>query len=158
MKLFEGDPVKPHVDKLMEHITPKIGDVYQHADIAHVAEVEYPSSRYRSIITAWKKRLMRELNIDLDSVSGIGYRVLDDNERVAVGIKDFATSVRHMGHSVDRISRADTAKLDDMHRRQQDHAVRLTQEIVASGRKASKHIGFAGRVVSLPRPPKKESA
>jgi hypothetical protein len=150
-KLFEGQPIKPNVDRLIEQLKPNTGDVFQHEDIAHVAGVTYPSGRYRSLIASWRSRLSRELNIDIAPVSGVGYRVLDDNERVAYGIKDYGHSVRRMGRSANRIATAVTAKLDDNHRRQQDHAVRLTQELVQSARKVSKQIGIAGRVVTLPR-------
>lgn len=150
-KNFEGEPIKPNVDLLIEGLKLQIGDVVRHDDIADVSGVEYKSSRYRSVVDAWRKRLLREMNLDLQAVAGYGYRVLDDNERVRAGIKDFSQSVRRMGRSVDRMQRADAAKLDDNHRRQQDHAVRLTQAIVQSGRKAAKEIGFAGRVVSLPQ-------
>lgn len=154
MKLFQGDPIKPHVDKLMEGITPRIEDVYDHNDIAHISGIDYPSHRYRALINAWRKRLRRELNIDIASVPNVGYRVLNDNERVSAGVKDFAASVRDMGRSVDRMQRADTSKLDEMHRKQQDHAIRLKQ-VLDHGRKEARQIGFAGRVVTLPR---KESA
>lgn len=150
-KPFEGESIKPHVDRLMEAYEIKQGDVLMHEDIAHTAGVEYGSARYRSLIQSWRARLMREKNIDIQSKPGIGYMALYENERVAYGIKDFSHSVRRMGKSVNRIAAADTAKLDDIHRRQQDHAVRLTQELVQSGRKASKQIGLAGRVVTLPR-------
>lgn len=151
MKPFEGKPVKPHVDRLMEAHEMKQGDVLMHEDIAHAAGVEYGTAQYRSVIQSWKARMFREKNIDIASKPGIGYMALDDNERVSYGIKDFSHSVRRMGRSANRISSADTAKLDDNHRRQQDHAVRLTQELVQSGRKAAKQIGLAGRVVTLPR-------
>lgn len=157
MKLFEGDSIKPCVERLMEQIKPQPGDVYQHPDIAHIAECDYPSNRYASVISAWRKRLLREINIDVEVIVGIGYRVLEENERVSVGIKDFSQAVRQVGRSAERIARADTKKLDDMRRRQQDHAVRLTREIAESGRKASRQIGFAGRVVTLPRPKKAEN-
>src|SRR5690348_13306530 len=100
----------------MENIKPKSGDVYDHKDIAGVAGVEFPSNRYRGLISAWRKRLLRELNIDIEAVIGFGYRVLDDNERVSVGIKDFGLSVRNMGRSAQRIALADVQKLDDTHR------------------------------------------
>lgn len=150
-KAFVGEPIRPHVELLMESIKPEAGDAYSHRQLADVAGLTYPSARYMAVIGAWKRRLLREVNVDLQSVPSFGYRVLDDNERVGAGIRDFSRSVRSMGKSADRISRADVAKLDDHHRRQQDHAVRLTQQLVASGRSAAKEIGLAGRVVSLPR-------
>ena len=150
MKPFQGNEVKTRVDKLMEAIKPKTGDVYLHQDIAHAGDCEYPSHRYRSVITSWRKRLMRDLNVDIGAVVGIGYRVLDDNERVSFGIKNFSESVRAMGKSVNRIERADTKRLDDHHRRQQEHTKRL-RDLVDSGRGAQKQIAVAGKVVALPR-------
>lgn len=154
-KPFDGDPIKPQVDKLMAQFSElKAGDVLMHEDIAHVAGSEYGTSRYRSVVNAWRHRLLREKNIDIAPRSGIGYFVLSENERVSYGIGDFALSVRRMGKSASRIAAAESAKLDDNHRRQQDHAVRLTQELVQSGRKVAKQIAVSGRVVTLPRPNK----
>lgn len=151
MSIFSGDEVKRRVDLLMkEWPHPEADSVYLHQDIAHVAECKYGSARYRSVIASWKRRLMKELNIDIDSVVGHGYRVLTENERVAVGIKDFGLARRSMGRSVNRIERAETGKLDDHHRKQQDHAKRL-RELVDSGRKAEKSIAIVGKVVALPR-------
>lgn len=151
MKPFQGQAMKPHLDKLLEAFKPKEGDVFLHQDIAHVSGISYKSSRYSGLIVAWKKWLMREANIDLESVKDVGYRCLSDNERVSVGIKDFSHSVRNTARAANRISLADTAKLDENHRRQQDHAGRLMQSLVDSGRKAAKQISLAGRVVLLPR-------
>jgi hypothetical protein len=158
MKPFQGEAIKPCVDALIEAFELKAGDVIEHQQIAEVAKTKYRTNRYGGIVVAWRKRLLREQNLDLQVITGYGYRVLDDNERVSVGVKDFTHSVRKMGRSAERIARADNAKLDDHHRRQQDHAVRLTQEIVQSGRTAARQIGFAGRVVSLPRKNKDEAA
>lgn len=147
---FEGDDVKRRVDRLMEQLKPQPGDVYLHQDIAHIAECKYPCPKYRSVIASWKRRLMKELNVDIDAVVGHGYRVLSENERVSVGIRDFGHARRSMGRSVNRIERAETGKLDDFHRRQQDHAKRL-RELVDSGRKVEKQIAIVGKVVALPR-------
>ena len=159
MALFEGKPIKPAVNRLMEWFDKRGDkDVFLHQDIAFIAECEYPSDRYGTVVQSWRKRLMRELNVDLEAVIGHGYRMLTDNERVRVGLKDFALSVKQMDRSSERILRADAKKLDDHHRKQQDHAVRLLTELVTSGRKASRAIGFAGRVVTLPRPEKDKAA
>lgn len=149
--MFAGKPIKPHVDLLMQAYTPKAGDVFDHKDLAQTAQVEPDSARYRQLITAWRKRLIAELNIDIDSVRGFGYRVLEENERVSTGIRDFKFSVRSMGKSSQRIALAETSKLDETHRQQQDHAVRLTNSLLESARKTQKQIAFSGRVVALPR-------
>lgn len=151
MKAFHGQPIKPNVEKLLEAFKPKPGNVFLHQDIAQASGVAYRSSRYGALIAAWKRELLNSANIDLDSVQGIGYRCLEDNERVRVGINDVRHSIRKLGRSADRIARADTSKLDDVHRRQQDHANRLLQSVIDSGRKASRQIAVSGRVVLLPR-------
>lgn len=112
MKPFEGQAIKPHVDKLLEAFQPKPGDVFLHQDIAHASGIAYKSSRYGGLIVAWKKALMHAANVDLEVVQGIGYRCLSDNERVGVGIKDFSHGVRRIGKAAERIARADTVKLD----------------------------------------------
>lgn len=151
MKPFQGDNIKTRVDKLMKEITPRIGEVCMHQDIAAIADCKYPSNTYRSVMASWRRRLMREHNIDLGTEVGIGYRVLNDNERVGAGVKNFTEATRAMGKAVNRIQRANTDLLDEHHRRQQDHAKRLG-DLVEASRLEQKHIAIAARVASLPRP------
>ncbi|MFM7007999.1 MAG: hypothetical protein ACKO0Z_01485 [Betaproteobacteria bacterium] len=146
---FSGNEIKPDVDKLMEHFDLHPGDVILHQDIAHVANARYQSNRYRSIIVAWRRRLLREKNIDIAPKIGHGYFVLSDNERVSYGVTDFEHSVRKMGKSADRVSRADAAKMDDTHRRQRDHSVRLMSELMQAARNTKKQISLAGGVDSV---------
>ena len=150
MALFQGDQVKRRVDILMTQLNPKPGDVFMHQDLAALADCEYPSHRYTAVIGGWRSRLLREMNIDIDNIVGIGYRVLDENERVDTGIRDFGRSRRRMGKSINRIQRADTDKLDDFHRRQQDHA-KILQARLDDVRSAEKQIAIVGKVVPLPK-------
>lgn len=148
--MLKGNNISSRVDKLMKEIEPKSGDVYMHADIAATAGSKVDSNEYRAVIESWKRRLMRDKNIDIASVRSVGYRVLDENERVGHGIQDYGLSVRRMGKAVTRIERADTKLLDDNHRRQQDHAKRL-RDIVNASKAEKKTIAISGNVVSLPR-------
>lgn len=150
MKRFEGSEVRRRVDMLMEQISPQPGDVYLHQDIAQMSDCQRDTPRYRAVVQSWRKRLIREWNVDIDVVFGHGYRVLNENERVDVGIKDFGHARKRMGKSVNRIERADVAQLDERHLKQHDHAKRL-RELVDSTRTAEKQIAIINKVAALPR-------
>lgn len=149
--VVRGIPIAPDVDRLMT-IAFEVGQVYRHEDLAAVIDESSVSGRYRSVISALKKRLRRERNLDLQSVTGLGYKVLDDNERVDAGIKDLSRSVRNVAKAADRMAAANTEKLDDLHRAQKEHGVRLALQLHNDGKSAGKQIANAAKVVTLPRP------
>lgn len=156
MKMFEGDPVRPHVDRLMEGVEPKVGDRYQHDDLAHIAGVKYRTGRYFAVMGAWKKRL-RDLGFDLQVNPGIGYIVLTANESVDAGCRDARFSVRKMRRALSRISRANVAELDEIHRRRYDHAATLRQ-IVDDASRGVREMTFAARAIGNPRAPGEQAA
>ena len=151
MKPFLGEPVKPAVDKLMETFKLKVNDVIQHEDIAHIIKQKYGSNRYRTLVQAWIRRVRAEQSLILEAISGIGYRVLNDNERVGTGIRNYKRSITYGGRALDMVAGAETKNLDESHRHQQQHAVRL-RDVLEQARKAVRSVALAGRIVSLPRP------
>lgn len=151
MTPFAGKDRKPAIDALMQAYEYKYGQVYDHRDIAHIIGVAYPSHAYFGIVQSWRNRLMKEKNIDLICVRDVGYRVLEEPERVHCGTKDFRQSVRGMGYAVNRIGAAETAKLPESERKMQDHALRLGAALVNEGRKVSRQVAVAGKLTVLPK-------
>lgn len=153
MKAFEGKEVAPDVQKLLTHFDGKLEPnvAIEYSEMADVIDTPVSSNRFRTVITAFRKTVLREMNIDFAAISGYGLRVLFENERVSHGVNDFHRAGKRLGKAVDRISRSDAAKLDAMHLQQRDHAVRLGTEVVESARKAQRQIAMSGKVTVLPR-------
>lgn len=151
---FGGVPTAPDVTLLLEAIPPdsmEPGSVYTHADLASVFTVSPKSNRYRSVVAAWRNKILQDHNIDITAEIGVGYRVLKDDERITHGVRDAKGARKKLTRAAHRIDRADRSLLTDAQRKQADHAVRLFGAQALALRGAEKEVSSAGKVVSLPR-------
>lgn len=153
MKPFSGREVAPDVEKLMRHYRDKLepNAAVEYAAVAEIIGVPVTSNRFRTVLHAFRRAALRELNVDFRVESSYGLIVLFENERVSAGVHDFNRAGKRLGKAVDRIAKSDVAKLDAMHLQQRDHAVRIGAEVVEASRKAQKQIAMSGKVTVLPR-------
>lgn len=120
-----GVPTEPDVKKLLTTFTNlKAGNVITHTDIENTIQVKPGTSRYKTIVTAWRRRLLNEQNIDMEAVPSVGLRVLEQFERVTVSVRDFRRGVRRIGKSVSRIRRVPVEQLTPREQVKTEHATR----------------------------------
>lgn len=153
--LIGGMPTAPDVTRLMETFPVSEmaeGDVIKHSAIASALRISKSSTRYRSVVSAWRKKLRIEHNIDVAAETGIGYRVLSDSERVSHGLRDYRSSTRKLVRAADRIARANPEKLSEPEARKREHANKLLASQISIARSTVHEIGSAGRVTTNPRP------
>jgi hypothetical protein len=100
---FGGMPTDIDVRRL-EEAFPKLqeGDDISHEQVEAVIGVDHTKSRYRVVTNAWRKQLLRDSNIELGSVSGVGFRCLKPEERISGSVKGFQQGVRKQMRSVKR--------------------------------------------------------
>lgn len=119
---FGGMPTQIDVDKLREAF-PAIeeGDEVRHEDIEAVLGLERGSNRYKTVVEAWRKRLLND-GIDLGAVAGIGLKSLNATERIEKSVDGFQSGTRKQLRSIKRsqLVRTDdpilTAKQDTLRR------------------------------------------
>lgn len=153
--LISGMPTAPDVTRLMETFPVSEmteGEVIKHSAIAGALRVEKKSARYRSVVSAWRKKLRIDHNIDIAAEVGVGYRVLTNSERVSYGLRDYRSSTRKLVRAADRIARADPEKLSEPEARKREHANKLLASQISIARSTVHEIGSAGRVTTNPRP------
>src|SRR5574343_393784 len=81
--LFCGVPTKIDVDKLMDLFKRfKEGDIIPYTDVESVGSVTRNTGRYGSVVSAWRRRMMREANALLIAVPNEGYRIETPAERM----------------------------------------------------------------------------
>lgn len=85
MSLFTGTvPLEVDVTPLIEkYKQAEIGFVVTHQEIVNTTSVAYGTHRYMTVVNVFKARMLREYNMDLGSVHGVGYRVLDSLGRMS---------------------------------------------------------------------------
>lgn len=141
---FGGIPTDGDVRNLVEHLgTPRAGDEFTHEQVEAVIGATRDTNRYRSVTLAWRKRLMRDHNLDVAALSGVGFRCLTDSERVAAGVTGVQSGLRKQLHSVVRADRVQTD--DESLRAKQDVLRRYGIALRAEATKAM-------RLIEPPKP------
>lgn len=148
-----GVPTEPDVKALLQAITNlEPGKVVEHAEIEAVIKVDRRKSRYRTVVDAWRARLLREQNVDLQARAGVGFVVLTEEERVGASVRDYGSGARKMGRSVRRIGRVRVEQLEPADQRKVEHVRRHMEATLSSVRESTKEIAVALKPQeSLPR-------
>lgn len=123
---FGGIPMEPQVRKLLDTFGSPEPGIIRHDQIETVIGENRRSSRYQSIVVAWRKRMFKEQNIDSDAVRGVGVKILTESERVDVSGKDFGRASKRVVRSHHRISVVQNEKLDEKTKYKADHLRRIT--------------------------------
>ena len=107
--MFNGSPTGADVRKLLDAFgAPPVGWEVTHEAVADVLGVEIGGHRYRTVIAAWRKTLLDRHDVDLGSVHGVGYRALNAQERVDIGIAGSRVGMRKILRSARRGDRVVT--------------------------------------------------
>lgn len=138
--VLNGKPTKPFVDKIMDRVRlMKAGDVLSHIELEVVVGEDRKSDRYRSVIGAVKRVLLRELSIDLLSVRGTGYQIPTGFEQVRSGVGRVRSGCRRIARGVKVVAVVDDKRLaSQAERSARDHVLmtaRHLQAISASQKK-----------------------
>lgn len=136
-----GMPTEPDVKRLIEAFpSPKIGEIITHQQIVSVIGAAPGSTRYRTVVTAWRRQLFRQHNIDTKAVPGIGIAFLTASERVTESIRGYSAHVRGIRRDVRRIRSVRAEELTDQQQRATEHATRHMEATLSQARTDSKAI------------------
>lgn len=93
-------------------------------------------THFTSVLSAWRRRLRSEQNIDTDPLPGQGIRLLRGGERLRVSVRDFTFSVRKSVRSLRRLKATPSHELTVSERQQQEHYGLLIAHSVFEARRA----------------------
>lgn len=147
-----GVPVRSDVDRLIEGLEYEPGTLIAHNEIAALIGVAKGTNRYRTVVGAWKRRMLSERNVDIQVERGVGYRVLLEPERVAHGVKGYRAALKAGGKAVGRVARADPERLNGTQQRQRDYMIKQGAALIHEGRAATREVARIGRYEGNPRP------
>lgn len=138
---FAGMPTEPDVKKLREHFSelPE-GLEIPHEEIETCIAAKRDQSRYRTIVTAWRKSLLNQNNVELGSVAGVGYKVLTPGERLRHNYDGFQQGTRKQARSIRRVSIIPDDRLSLPERGKRDHIQRMGAMIVSQSAELAKTI------------------
>ncbi len=123
---FGGVPTEPDVKKLIgAYGSPAEGTVLPYDELSEVLQLSRRSSRFRTVITAWRKQLLKEYNLDSKARVGEGIVILTPEQRVEESGKNLLSSARQVRRGFVRASTVPTARLDGISRQKHDHMMRI---------------------------------
>lgn len=141
---FGGVPTAPDVQKLIDQLgVPEVGTLIAYDTLAGVIRSHPDSSRFISVITAWRKRLDREHNVIMDAVPNKGYKILDPKGRVAQSSNRLKSGMRKVRRAADVALRTDAATLTDDEKRARDCVINVGSQTQLAAATESRKLRFA---------------
>ena len=142
--IFQGGvPTEPDVKRLdVAFPSPETETEITHDQLEAILNLSRRSSRYRTVLQAWRRKLMRLKNLDTEAIPNRGYKILREYERVNVSAKNFRQGVRKVGRAVTRIERVNVAKLTQEEQRKAEHVQQQMSSTLAVARGTAKAVAI----------------
>jgi len=117
-----GVPTEPDVKTLMDQYG-EIGEgvTIPWEEISLAINVPCKSSRYRTVVNAWRKRMEKEKGMLLIAINGVGLEVASPSQRVTKAHGYYKQSLRRVKRSTDIADGTDRVRLTDIERRACDY-------------------------------------
>lgn len=149
---FGGIPTEPDVRKLMDHFGVPQPGLIAHEVLEQLVGHEHTSSRYVTVVGAWRKKLLREFNVASKAEPGDGIKILTEPERVEESRRRLGQSARQAARDHRWALMIDASKLDDVARKKLDHTLRATAAVATAAAVNIKELATALKApAQLPR-------
>ncbi len=151
--VMNGKPTGPQVQKLFDHVKQtKAGDTITHETIETMFGETRKTSRYRTLIGAAKRRILRELHIDLRAVPSVGYEHPEGWTQVGQGIARVRRGTKSIVRGVQVTAIVSDERLPEpKHRAARDFIVSKARYLAELAKAEKKTIELAiGRPEVLP--------
>lgn len=110
-KMFLGGvPTGPEVDRLIKEIEARPGVEVTYQEVERITGIRQRDNRFRSVTSAWRKRVFRERAIQVKAEGG-RFVMLTPDEALTNGIVSFHKIGRALGRTSVRISVINEAEL-----------------------------------------------
>lgn len=135
-----GIPTEPDVAKLIEAFSvPPAGTIIKHNDIESIIG-KRTTNRYKSVTTAWRRKLYKDHNVVMGSVATVGYKSLLPDERADFIGKKYKTGVRHVRRSQSVAIRTDLAGMSAESKRAVNHVKSTAAALILADATAAKQL------------------
>lgn len=130
-RLFKGSiPTDVDVELLRQKFgVPDPGQTILYTEIEKAINQPHQSNRWRSIVTAWRKKLDRESNILLRAEPRKGFVAMDGHSRVDYSTSTFRGGLRRVAKAALVAVRTDRDSLDPEETRALDHVQKVAGAI-----------------------------
>jgi hypothetical protein len=129
-----GIPTEADVHQLFAvYGVPAEGVRMPYLDITAIIHVDPSMSRFRTVTSAWRNRLVREHNVYLRAGDG-AYTALAPGERVDLSSTKLRMGVRSFRRAHTVVTSTDWARLSVKERQQAEHIQRVATTVMQSAR------------------------
>jgi transcription initiation factor TFIIIB Brf1 subunit/transcription initiation factor TFIIB len=116
----------PEVRALMEEVSQRdIGHTWTHDEFERIIGSRRDTDRYRTVLATSRNRMLREWNVWIDSVHGVGYKLADRSERIRRACQKQTTGMNMIAKAVVIATTTAREGLSDEDKRVHDHFVKL---------------------------------
>ncbi len=151
--VMNGKPTGPQVQKLFDHVkqtTPN--DIIKHETIELLFGEKRGTHRYRTLISTSKRRILRELHLDLRAVPGVGYEHPEGWTQIRQGVARIRTGTKSIVRGVQVAAVVSDERLPEpKHRAARDFIVNKARYLAEIAKTEKKSVELAvGRPEVLP--------
>ncbi len=151
--IMQGRPTAREVQAIVALFeTKRAGDLLPHEVLETLARAEPGSARYRTVIGAARRRILREHGVELMTVRGLGYKVPTGDEQLRQSAGHLRRGVKRIGYGARVADAIADHRLDTQGRARRDHIVQRIAYLAAMGKVERKELEMElGKTETLPR-------
>lgn len=122
-RVITGRPTGPQVEKLMAAIGKdlKRGDSITKERISEIIGEKADEPRWRTVVNAWRKKLLTDKGVYLEAVSGVGFKACLAADQIGVTGKFIRAGSRKIFRGLVVAEATPPLELDEDGRRRRDH-------------------------------------
>lgn len=144
-----GIPTDADVKRIIDEIgIPEPGTLVTYGRLEEAIDIERTENRFKSVVGAWRKKMLREQNLVTECVRGEGVLFCGAERRVDVSERFLVKGARRIAHGVKVAVSTERAGLTEASCARLDNAVRIGTKGLESMRTENKNRELFG----LPRP------
>lgn len=135
-----GVPTAADVKRLRDTFPVKVGDLVLYSEISSTIQCPFRSSRWSSVVMAWRKQLDRELNLILEAVPNKGFVVMNNDDRIHYSSGKYKRGIRQVRRASDVALRTDIQGLSPDAYKARDHIIAAGASIRLAAATAAKQL------------------
>lgn len=143
--IVTGIPTGPDVDRLMQAFgVPQEGTVITWLEVEAAIGSNRDSSRFQTVLQAWRWRLEKENKVWLKTLKGVGVEVADPGKRLHQGGTWVRSGFRSLRRASGLAANTDRTRLTETQRQVREHQMLLAAKLSLARRCESKALPTEG--------------
>lgn len=140
---FFGRSTAPDVTKLIESVgTPTRGSVVTYEQIEAILGMDRRSSRFRTVVSSWRRRVLRETGVNATCEMNVGFRFQDAASQAMVVGHGLRKGMRTIFRAAVVSDHVKPELLSDHDRSRRDQALTAAKQAVESLRSDNKRLAM----------------